>query len=293
VVRADGSITYKPSAGFKGSDSFQWRAFDGIDSSAAAMLTINVNPVIVIPPPAPNPAPDPTPEPPSDRKPDPDPEPDPEPDAESGTESGTESESEGESSSDPIPVGKNETPGTASGSPSGNPAPAVDNRDGNEGNDAGGSVVLNSGNEEIVKQEDDGLQSQLDAMAGTRGFDSQLMMQNAMLGVINQTDLTLMSRSGAMWDEMDSSRDLLNSRVQSDIIIVGAAGAAASSFTVGYVAWAIRSGFLLSGVLAQLPAWQAVDPLTVMQGLSSVRKNETLEQLMERKAKAMKSTAKR
>ena len=94
-----------------------------------------------------------------------------------------------------------------------------------------------------------------------------------------------------MWDEMDLHRNELDSRVQGDIIIVGVAGAAASTFTLSYVAWAIRSGFILSGLLAQIPAWQSIDPLLIMQGLTGSRKDETLEEMMDRKAKGLKSTA--
>ena len=72
-----------------------------------------------------------------------------------------------------------------------------------------------------------------------------------------------------------------------DLIIVGTAGAAASSATVGLVAWALRGGFLLTGLMAQLPAWQSVDPLLIMQGLSSAPQTETLEELMERRQQEM------
>jgi hypothetical protein len=110
------------------------------------------------------------------------------------------------------------------------------------------------------------------------------------VAALSQIDFVMMSQSGAMWDAMDHHRELLNSTIQGDIIIVGAAGAAASTMTIGYVAWALRSGFLLSGVLAQMPAWQSFDPVNVMQGLNSGKKNETLEEMMDRRTRELRQS---
>ena len=72
--------------------------------------------------------------------------------------------------------------------------------------------------------------------------------------------------------------------IQGDLIVVGTAGAAASSLTVGVVAWAVRSGFLASGLLAQLPAWRGMDPLVIMRGFGDEENQETLEELMREQA---------
>jgi FtsP/CotA-like multicopper oxidase with cupredoxin domain len=42
VLNADGSFSYTPNAGFTGTDSFTYQASDGVDSSAAATVTITV-----------------------------------------------------------------------------------------------------------------------------------------------------------------------------------------------------------------------------------------------------------
>ena len=34
--------------------------------------------------------------------------------------------------------------------------------------------------------------------------------------------------------------------------------------TMGYAAWTVRGGFLLSSILASLPAWHMVDPLPIL-----------------------------
>ncbi len=105
-------------------------------------------------------------------------------------------------------------------------------------------------------------------------------------GSAGQFNFDLMSRPGVMWNELDKQMETIESQIQGDLIVVGAAGAAASSFTVGIVAWGLRTGFLASGLLAQMPAWRAVDPLLIMQG-SGDSDNESLEELMKRRSEAL------
>ena len=99
----------------------------------------------------------------------------------------------------------------------------------------------------------------------------------------SQVNYALMTKPGVMWNELDQQLGNIESQIHGDLIVVGAAGAAASSFTVGVVAWGLRTGFLASGMLAQLPAWRAVDPLLIMQG-SGEGDDESLEDLMKRRS---------
>jgi hypothetical protein len=99
----------------------------------------------------------------------------------------------------------------------------------------------------------------------------------------SQANLALMARPGLMWNELDQRMKGVESQIQGDLIVVGAAGAATSSFMVGVAAWGLRTGFLASGLLAQLPAWRAVDPLLIMQG-SGDGDDESLEDLMKRRS---------
>ncbi|TWU56569.1 Cadherin domain protein [Rubripirellula tenax] len=102
-----------------------------------------------------------------------------------------------------------------------------------------------------------------------------------------QLNYMVMTKPGAMWDQLDEQRGKIESQIQGDLIVVGATGAAASSVTVGIVAWAIRSGVLASGLLAQMPAWRAVDPLLIMQGGGENSDDESLEELMSRRSEAL------
>ena len=101
-----------------------------------------------------------------------------------------------------------------------------------------------------------------------------------------QANLAMMTKPGSMWNELDKHMQDVESQMQGDLIVVGAAGAATSSFMVGVVAWGLRTGFLASGLMAQLPAWRAVDPLLIMQG-SGESDNESLEDLIKRRSEEL------
>jgi glycerate-2-kinase len=46
--------------------------------------------------------------------------------------------------------------------------------------------------------------------------------------------------------------------------VVGSSVAVTTGLSVGYVAWLVRGGVLLSTALSSLPAWQFIDPLPVL-----------------------------
>ncbi|KAA1257576.1 Cadherin domain protein [Rubripirellula obstinata] len=99
----------------------------------------------------------------------------------------------------------------------------------------------------------------------------------------SQANLAMMAKPGEMWNQFDQRLQGLESQIKGDLIMVGAAGAATSSFMVGVAAWGLRTGFLASGLMAQLPAWRAVDPLLIMQG-SGDGDDESLEDLIKRRS---------
>ena len=102
-----------------------------------------------------------------------------------------------------------------------------------------------------------------------------------------QADYVLMSRPGEMWDQLDEQKNFVESQIQGDLIVIGSTGAAASGFTVGVVAWALRSGFLVSGLMAQMPLYRAVDPLLIMGSSGAVEGGETLAEMMDRQSKEL------
>jgi hypothetical protein len=272
VLAANGSFVYTPAAGFVGTDSFVWRSFDGTSFSADATVTITVKPGAAITPATPDPDPDPSPDPDPDSLPDPDPTPDPDPEPDSnpdddGGGGGTSGPSVPDSSAPTIV-------------PADVLLPFLDQE-----NDDGVLIFDLLGHRHLAA---DGFDD-LPESESNRVLLEQLR-RNSRRGsdpTVSQMDVALMMAPGAMWTQMDATRDELESQIQGDLIVVGAAGAAASGFTVGFVAWAIRSGFLVSGLLAQLPAWRSIDPLLIMQGFGDSEDEETLEELMQRESESL------
>jgi hypothetical protein len=149
-----------------------------------------------------------------------------------------------------------------------------------------------SGEQEFLGDANQGVSSVQTAGYGSRGISDvarRFSDELRRLGIgdlqsiaFHSTDTLLMS-SGEMWQELDQQKNKVESYIQGDLIVIGAAGAAASSFTAGLVAWGLRTGFLASGLLAQMPAWRAFDPLLIMQGAGE-GDDESLEDLMKRRS---------
>ena len=56
----------------------------------------------------------------------------------------------------------------------------------------------------------------------------------------------------------------------------------APTATVGYVLWTVRGGFLLTGLLAQIPAWRIIDPLSILEGADGeANDGESLQSMLE------------
>ena len=53
--------------------------------------------------------------------------------------------------------------------------------------------------------------------------------------------------------------------------MVGSAVGLTTGLTVGYVLWTVRAGYLLTGLIAQVPAWRFVDPLPILNSLDNER----------------------
>jgi Bacterial Ig domain/Putative Ig domain len=266
VLNADGSFTYIPSRGFSGTDSFTYEAWDGSESSTATLVTIEVATVII---PVPRP-PDPVPA----------PEPDHEPADDSSTE-GKEEDAEPGMEVPPVVTTPNgETTPTKAAADNVLPSLISVADSGAESETIQQGSVAN----QVTNRTAD---SELRAIASEGVADSNQanLVRNGEMTL--DVDRTLMTQPGMMWNGLDQHMNNVDAQIQGDLIVVGAAGAAASSFTVGVVAWAIRTGFLASGLLAQLPAWSAIDPLTIMQGMGNSEDDESLEEMMKRQSQAL------
>ncbi|WP_372718456.1 DUF4347 domain-containing protein [Novipirellula sp.] len=278
TVDPSGQFVYTSDSGFTGTVSFQWKANDGASDSNVATVVINVLPAAI-----------PLPPPPLSTTPEPDTRP--EPEAENND---TDKDADKESDNETADVNNVNLVGMQS---------ERDEKLSAFGETKNVIEFLQTDNEETDKvavfEVQTTNQITIDAEQGTDGqyrsdtvVTSQL--QNSNMGFdelaiqpISVADYALLTRPGEMWDQLDNYQKQLDSQIQGDLIVVGTAGAAASSFTVGIVAWALRSGFLVSGLLAHMPAWRAVDPLLIMQGVGVSDDGESLEELMDRRNQEM------
>jgi hypothetical protein len=65
-------------------------------------------------------------------------------------------------------------------------------------------------------------------------------------------------------DSLDQMREAVSEDNFIKQSVVGSSVAVTTGLSVGYVAWLVRGGVLLSTALSSLPAWQFVDPLPVL-----------------------------
>ena len=84
--------------------------------------------------------------------------------------------------------------------------------------------------------------------------------------------------AGLTWDELDSAKQsyLLNGL---QIGVPTIVSSAASFLTVGYLAWIIRGGVLLTTFMSSVPAWSSFDILSVIDAAGG--KDESIEQMVD------------
>ena len=65
------------------------------------------------------------------------------------------------------------------------------------------------------------------------------------------------------WTQISITNKESSTETYSEALIAGTAGVTAT-LSVGYVLWSLRAASLISTFLASMPAWQAFDPLPVL-----------------------------
>ncbi|SFG42837.1 putative Ig domain-containing protein, partial [Neptunomonas qingdaonensis] len=83
------------------------------------------------------------------------------------------------------------------------------------------------------------------------------------------SDPLMMVNSSGLMNGLDQMEKQFQQRIGLDQMVVGSSIAMSTSLSVGYVAWLLRSGVLLSSVLTSLPAWRFIDPLPILSTLGS------------------------
>ena len=276
TLNPDGSFIYVPDPDFLGIDTFQWQASDGDLLSEVETVVLEVIPVIAL-------------------------------DVNSGPGDtiGSENESENESDSESEQELEPEEESQESAA-----EPRSIDRPNSSENAAPAPVLLavnvlnvatDTADDDLIgvffspsleaEAKADSEQSQKQNAKQSRGAEDEGQRSGTQFrqtGSIQSVDYALINAPGELWTELDAARESVESQLENDMLKVGTTGFAASGFTVGFVAWAIRSGFLLSSFLAQMPAWRSIDPLLIMQGgFGNMDDEETLEEMMQRESESL------
>ncbi len=91
-----------------------------------------------------------------------------------------------------------------------------------------------------------------------------------------------LAQPGDVWQSLDDFHESVTS--QTNLASIGSVTTVTSGFIVGYVFWALRSGVLLSSVMASLPAWNLFDPMVIVHAMDdSEDEEESLESIVDQR----------
>ena len=87
-----------------------------------------------------------------------------------------------------------------------------------------------------------------------------------------------------VWEDLGDLNDLLKDDSLFHQILIDSAFSAATGLTVWYVLWTVRAGYLLTSLIAQMPAWRMIDPLPILDSMNGDYLNadgESLESILQ------------
>ena len=94
------------------------------------------------------------------------------------------------------------------------------------------------------------------------------------------TDLILPEAdTSTLFTDLEDLDILLDEEGSLHQLMIDSALGLTTGLTVGYVFWTIRAGFLLTSLIAQMPAWRLVDPLPILNSLGDDSMNMDCESL--------------
>ena len=297
VANADGTLTYQPNLGYSGTDSFEYTASDGTASSAPAVVSLNI---AAIGPGFLNPASSATNASNTSNT----------SNSSSATSSNSSGNSSTTSSASTAPTSPSTPPAvaaTVSASPTASAAVGTPFGSQSNSQDKDLTTILPKGHEDDrmgqflnhnrpVFDDVSGPSrsaDNLDAMSrrlpsGELAFGS--LGTSSMDRPVAQFDFPVSARLSQLRAILASNANQsafaeVTKSLKSDLtseLVFEVPALAGASLTVGYVVWMLRGGILISSLLAQMPAWSMVDPLTVLDSLDqSDEDDESLGSLME------------
>ena len=105
---------------------------------------------------------------------------------------------------------------------------------------------------------------------GTTEVLSQLYAPTEVSGApIAESEISRSLREARLEQVFSQLRDTVNDESRSTRQEVAVAIATGTSLTIGYVAWLIRGGVLVSSLLTSMPAWRLLDPLPILGNVKS------------------------
>ncbi|MEM7473566.1 MAG: DUF4347 domain-containing protein [Planctomycetota bacterium] len=259
TVQPDGSFEFQPTAGFVGTASFKFVVNDGVSISSEATVIVQVEPVA---------APDIS-----------------APQSTTPPET-ADNEVEGQqiesldvpvATLDANPAGSDPTLRSVS------PSPSPNNEKQSEVDDDEELPVVDLESSNLVfSSRNEGF--------GNASSSFQFQFASTQL---TTSPIAMLSQPGLLWDELDALiEDTTSDDFDLSSIAIGSVGTASSGLIVGYVVWALRSGFLLSSVMAAMPAWNLLDPLAIVSISDETEEqdDESLEELVENQKQKIKTT---
>jgi hypothetical protein len=101
------------------------------------------------------------------------------------------------------------------------------------------------------------------------------------------TDPLLLLKSNNFLDSLNKANTDVERIITIDAFNLGTGAVFSAGLSVGYVAWLLRSGVILTSVLSSLPAWRFIDPLPILSNLDAFDANqETLEDIINNQSHA-------
>jgi VCBS repeat-containing protein len=258
LMQPNGLFEYVPDAGFVGVDSFTYTATDGQLTGSPTTVTL-----VVLAPQGSN-----------------------------GSATGSNvSSGNSNSASTPAPASPSPVPPSAPARPTVIPLVdlrAVNDGDNTESNADEGAVDSNRstttnqppGPQLLVASLSDQIFDGRDGLPGgsaplrseNDGFRNH--MRNDSLPTIGKIELSSLEVSAplaviiqSLATEIDSLQEDLSTSIAAAGVVTGGILVATSTVSVGYVFWALRTGFLMASVLSSLPAWQSFDPVPLINHL--------------------------
>lgn len=269
-VSPDGAFRFTPDAGFSGRDRFQVVAQDGVTASNPATIDLVVADTIA-PPPTPAPVPLPA---------DPTTTESTEPEEERLPEVAAPSQSESDDDNlDFVPP--LQRPGLGPSFGDEDPAASSDEPSINFSEETTQSTKIISF-------------AKLSTASSNPNPNISLVSSAAPSSTATTaTQLTALSQPGPMWQQLDNFQEAIATDASIQKFTIGSVGTASSGLVVGYVIWALRSGVLMSSLMAAMPAWNLLDPLAIVSVAEKGNGDgESLEDIVEtQKQKLDESTS--